>query len=180
MLDLVASGASPTDIASSDAESSLATFLNGEAAFMRHWSTAWDYVSSQDSQVKESVGLTTLPSSCLGGQSLALSRHSLHPDRALHFIAFLAGYEQQIHMALQANQPPSLAAAYMDVALRGQSPLLEVLGVAVARAQGRPSVADYALVSEAVYSEVNRMLAGHQDAQTTADNIQQRIEAIQN
>ncbi len=178
MRDLVASGASPRDIADYDDGSSLAAFRNGDSAFMRHWSTTWDYVNSEDSPVAGKVGMAALPASCLGGQSLALSSHSLHPEQALQFMAFLAGYEQQAHMALAANQPPVLTAAYEDVALLERSPLLEILATVLVDAKSRPSLAEYALLSEAIHTEVNSMLAGDQGAETTAANIQRGIESI--
>ena len=178
MRNLVASGASPQDVANYDDVSSLASFRNGEAAFMRHWSTAWEYVNSEDSPVAGRVGIAALPRSRGFGQSLALSSYSLHPDQALRFMAFLAGDEQQGHMALAANQPPVLAAAYEDTALLGHAPLLEILGTAFANAKPRPSLAEYALLSEAIYTEANSMLAGNQGAETTAINIQRRIESM--
>jgi trehalose/maltose transport system substrate-binding protein len=178
MLSLVESGASPSDIANYDEASSLTTFRNGEAVFMRNWAGAWDYVNSQDSPVKERVGLAALPSSCLGGQSLALSTHSLQPDQALQFMAFLSGYEQQLHMAQEANQPPALEALYLDAALLKRAPLLEAMSITLAHTKPRPTLAEYAQVSEVIYSEVNSMLARQQDAKTTALNIQHRLDAI--
>jgi ABC-type glycerol-3-phosphate transport system substrate-binding protein len=93
-------------------------------------------------------------------------------------MTFLSGYEQQIHMAQTAGQPPALAAAYEDAALLERSPLLAALGSALARAKPRPALAEYARISEAIYTEVNHMLAGQQDAETTALNVQHRIDVI--
>ena len=45
------------------------------------------------------------------------------------------------------------------------------------QARPRPRSAVYPQISEAIYSEVNRMLAGEQDAGETAARIQERIEA---
>ncbi len=178
MRDLVASGASPRDTANYDDVSSLASFRNGDSAFMRHWSTTWEYVNSEDSPVAGKVAMAALPASCLGGQSLALSSHSLHPEQALQFMAFLAGYEQQAHMALAADQPPVLTAAYEDMALLERSPLLEILATVLVNAKSRPSLAEYALLSEAIHTEVNSMLAGDQGAETTAANIQRGLESL--
>lgn len=178
MLRLVASGASPVGTASQDDGSSLAGFRNGDAPFLRHWVSAWEYLDSEDSPVADLVGIAPLPVACLGGQSLSLSRHSLHPELALRFMAYLAGYDQQAHMALAANQPPSLTGAYEDDALLESAPFLEALAPALAEARPRPSLANYAQISEVVYTEVNRMLSGEQDAATTSANVQQRTEAL--
>lgn len=176
MLGLVDSGASPPDIADTTADSSLTTFRDGEAVFLRHGSSAWEYVNSADSPVMGQVGISTLPASCLGGQSLALSSHSLHPVQALQFMAFLTGYEQQAHMAQEANQPPVLASAYEDEVLLAGAPRLRALGAAFPKAMPRPPLASYAQYSEVIYTEVNSMLAGHQDIEATAVNIQEGIE----
>lgn len=178
MLGSVVTGASPVDTASQDDGSTLAGFRNSEAPFLRHWVSAWEYLDSEDSPVAGRVGIAPLPVGCLGGQSLSLSRHSLHPEMALAFMAYLAAYEQQAHMALAASQPPSLAEAYEDNTLLESAPLLQALAPALSRARPRPSLASYALISEVVSTEVNRMLAGEQDAQTTSANAQDHIESL--
>jgi multiple sugar transport system substrate-binding protein len=177
MNDLILSGASPGDTATSDDLAAFVAFRDGEAVFLRDWFTAWAYLNGPESPVAGQVGIGTLPASCLGGQSLGLSAHSLHPDEALRFMAFLTGLDQQVHLALEGNQPPALAAAYEDAALLARRTWMEILGEAFSSARPRPPLARYAQVSEVVYAQVNKMLAGEQDVETTAANVQQGVEA---
>jgi multiple sugar transport system substrate-binding protein len=177
MNDLVLSGASPRDIATFDDVAAFAAFRDGEAVFLRDWFNALPYLETEDSPVAGRVGIATLPASCLGGQSLALSAHSLHPDEALHFMAFLAATDQQLHMALEGSQPPASAVAYKDAELLTRVPLMAILGEAFSSARPRPSLPGYARISEAVSTQVNRMLAGDQTVETTVTKIQQDVEA---
>jgi multiple sugar transport system substrate-binding protein len=177
MNELVLSGASPRDIATYDDLAALAAFREGEAVFLRDWFAAREYLDSADSPVAGQFGIAPLPASCLGGQSLALSAHSLHPEKALQFMAYLAATDQQVRMALSGNQPPASAKAYTDAELLAGAPWMARLGEALSLARPRPALAEYARVSEIVYTEVNRMLAGEQDAGTTAANVQQEVEA---
>jgi multiple sugar transport system substrate-binding protein len=177
MKDLVRSGASPQDVAALDRWQALTAFKDGQAVFMRNWFDVWDYLNSEDSSVTGQVGVTALPASCLGGQSLALSAYSLHPHQAMRLMAFMVGYDQQVELAKSASQPPALQAAYHDENLLASAPLFETLHAVFSAARARPSVAPYVSLSEAIYTEVNRLLAGEQDVDATAANIQRRIEA---
>jgi ABC-type glycerol-3-phosphate transport system substrate-binding protein len=178
MNGLALSGASPTDISKWDDAAAFVAFQDGEAVFLRDWFTVWPYLDGEDSPVAGQVGIATLPASCLGGQSLALSAHSQHPQEALRFMAFLAGTPQQVHMASEGDQPPAAAAAYEDAELLASRPWVAILGTAFSSARPRPSLADYPRVSEVVRTQVNRMLAGEQDVETTAVNIQEGLESV--
>ena len=81
-------------------------------------------------------------------------------------------------MAVAAGQPPVLRAAYQDANLVGQMPLLEVLGPAFSAARVRPSLPEYAQISDATAENVNRMLASEQDIQSTADGIEAEIRSV--
>jgi multiple sugar transport system substrate-binding protein len=178
MRELLDTGVSPADTAQYDEVAVLSSFRNGDALFMRNWFPVLDYVNSEDAPVAGKVGLGALPTSCFGGQSLGLSAHSLHPEEALHFMAHLVAYEAQARMAAAAAQPPVLRAAYQDASLVGQLPLLGILGPAFSAAQVRPSVPEYAQISDAIAENVNRMLANEQDIQSTVDSIQAEIRSV--
>jgi multiple sugar transport system substrate-binding protein len=171
-------GASPVDTAQYDEVALLSAFRDGDALFMRNWFPVSDYVNSEDSPVAGKVGLGALPTSCSGGQSLGLSVHSLHPEEALHFMAHLVNSEAQARMAVAAGQPPVLRAAYQDANLVGQMPLLEILGPAFSAARVRPSLPEYAQISEVIAENINRMLANEQNIQSTADSIQAEIRSL--
>ncbi len=178
MSDFIASASSPQEIVTYDESKTLAAFQSGDAVFMRNGSYAWDRLHSSESPVAGQVGVAPLPASCLGGQSLALSIHSLHPHQAFRFMAFLVDYEQQLQVARLWVQPPALETVYDDAGLLAEDPFFRDLRVALSVTRPRPQSPAYGELSEAIYSEVNRMLVGAQSAATTASNVQRRIEAI--
>jgi multiple sugar transport system substrate-binding protein len=178
MTDLVTTGISPLDVASYNEATALADFLRGDAVFMRNWAYAWDRLNSNDSPVAGQVGLAPLPASCLGGQSLAISAHSHHPEQAFRFVAFLIDHPQQLQLARQGVHPPALEQVYRDPELLAEKPVFQDLQTTLSATRPRPQSPAYLALSEAIFSEVNKMLQAEQDAATTAAIIQRRLEAI--
>jgi multiple sugar transport system substrate-binding protein len=176
MRNLVTSGVSPQDTATYDEVNSLDAFERGEAVFLRHWASSWVSLGDGDSPLAGRVGVAPLPVPCLVEQGLALSAFSRYPDQAFRLMAFLAGVEGQVAWALATDELPALEAAYHDADLLTLDPSLEALPEILSGARPRPQTPVYPAVSEAIYTEVNRMLAGEQDVETTAVQIQQRIE----
>jgi ABC-type glycerol-3-phosphate transport system substrate-binding protein len=177
MADLVTAGISPADVTAYRETATLEAFQRGDAVLMRNWSYAWDRLNASDSPLAGRVGVAPLPASCLGGQSLALSAHSRHADKAVRFMAFLVSYEQQVQMALQGIQPPALGTVYHDAELLAAAPVFGALKTALSVTRPRPQAVAYAELSRAIYTEVNRMLAGTQDVEATAANVQRRVQA---
>lgn len=177
MADFIEQGISPPEVTTYDETMALAAFQSGEALFMRNWTYAWDRLHSPESPLAGQVGLAPLPVSCLGGLSLALSVHSPHPDQAFRFMAFLVGYEQQLQIAQQGIQPPALQTVYQDPKLLATDPVFEDLLAGLSNSRPRPQSPAYLEISEAIYTEVNRMLQGKQGAAETAENVQYRTES---
>ena len=178
LANLLATDASPSQIVTFQENQALSAFRDGHAVFMRNWFYAWDRVNQGSSAVAGQVGLAPLPSSCLGGQALAMSSSSLHKTEAFRFMTFLAGYDQQVEAALLARQPSALPAVFEDASLLAADPVWRDLRAALAVTKPRPVVVPYAELSQTIYTEVNNMLAGQQDPATTAANVQRRIRAI--
>jgi ABC-type glycerol-3-phosphate transport system substrate-binding protein len=178
MRDLIASGASPGEVTTYDEGQTLTAFQNGEAIFMHNWSYAWARLNDGDSAVRGLVGVAHLPVPCQFEQSLALSAHSQHPAEALRLMAFLVEHEQQAGLAEGMGTPPALEAVYHDADLLRSDPFWENLHAALMASRPRPQSEVYPTLSEAIYTEVHRMLTGDQDVDTTAAHIQRRIEAI--
>jgi multiple sugar transport system substrate-binding protein len=176
MSDFVKQDISPPEVTTYNEAMALADFQSGGALFMRNWTYAWDRLHSADSPVAGQIGLAPLPASCLGGKVLALSADSLHRDEALRFMSFLVNYEQQLQIARQGIQPPALQTVYHNAELLAQDPVFSELLTGLSASRPRPQSPAYLEISEAIYSEVNRMLQGRQDAAATAETIQRRIE----
>jgi len=177
MVDLVERGASPPQVANYAEGETLADFQDGNAAMMRHWACIWPYLEGSASLSEDQVGIAPLPSSCLGGLQLALSAYSPNPEQAFRFMAFLISPAQQLQLALEADQLPALDTVYQDAQLQAGKPVLAHLRDALDPARPLPMSPAYVQISEAIYTEVNAMLVGNQDAATTAAIIQRRLEA---
>jgi multiple sugar transport system substrate-binding protein len=93
-------------------------------------------------------------------------------------MAFLTAPEQQAQLLQAGVQPPAFEAVYRDPTLQTEDPALADLYAGLLAARPRPQVADYAALSEAIYTEVHALLVGEQDSEATATRIQQRLEAI--
>lgn len=178
MSDLVTSGTSPPDITSFNESKALSTFQSGQAVFMRNWSFAWAQLNETDAPLAGQVGLAPLPTSCLFGQSLALSVHSSYSEQAFRFMAFLASYEQQLQILRQGGQLPAMETVYRDAQVLAEAPVTRDLHAALSTSRPRPQSPAYPQLSEAIYTEVAEMLKGHQTVTATAANAQGRIEAI--
>ena len=178
LANLLATGASPSQVATFQEDQALSAFRDGDAVFMRNWFYAWNRVRRDGSAVAGQVGVTPLPSSCLGGRALALSSSSLHKTEAFRFMAFLTGYDRQFQAALLAEQPAALSAVFEDASLFAADPAWQDLYAALAVTNPRPVTVRYAELSRAIYTEVNSLLTGQQDPAATATNVQRRIKAI--
>lgn len=178
MARLLATGASPADVIAYQETGALADFQSGNAVFMRNWVYAWDRVQEPGSAVMGRVGIAPLPASCLAGQILVLSAASDCPEQAFRFMAFLAAPEQQAQLALQGLQASTVEEIYQDPDLLAQDPFLAELHPALLATRPRPQVPDYARLSEAIYTEVHRMLQGAQDPAATARNMQACLEEL--
>ncbi len=178
MADLVSLEISPSSVATYTEATSLADFERGDAVFMRNWVYAWDRLNDSDSPVAGRVGLAPLPVSCLGGQSLALSAHSLHPEQASRFMAFLVDYQQQLQMARMGVQPPALETVYHDDELLAGDPIFRDLRTAFSATRARPQSPSYTALSGVIFTEVNKMLQAKQDVEATAATIQRQLETI--
>ena len=179
MAGLIASGASPRDVTTYGEGATLEAFQSGQALMMRNWSYAWDRLNAPDSALPGRAALGPLPASCLGGQSLVLSAGSLHPEEAFEFMAFLTALEQQAQLRpAGVQQLAALQAVYRDPALLAQDPALASLYSGLLAARPRPKSADYAALTEAIYTEVHALLVGEQDSSVTATRIQERLEAV--
>lgn len=178
MVDLISLGASPPEVTTYQETATLAAFEEGHALFMRNWAYAWDRLQAAGSPLAGRVGLAPLPVSCLGGEALALSAHSQHPEQAFRFMAFLVGYEQQVQVAWRGIQPPALETVYLDAGLLADAPAFGALHAALSATRPRPQSPVYPEISAIIYTEVHTMLRGEQSVEATATAIQRRLRAV--
>src|SRR3546814_9943755 len=86
---------------------------------MRNWADAWAVASAGDGPLKGKVGVAALPAgedgrpaATLGGQQLAVSRYSEHPEEAADLVRYLTSYDEQKRRALEGSFNPTRRSLY--------------------------------------------------------------------
>src|SRR3546814_5993896 len=93
---------------------------------MRNWPYAWALANAGDSPVKGKVGVAALPAgedgrpaATLGGQQLAVSRYSEHPEEAADLVRYLTSYDEQKRRALRSEEHTSELQSLMRISYAG-------------------------------------------------------------
>ena len=167
---------SPQGVLSYSEEESRGVFQSGNAVFMRNWPYAWALANAADSPVKGKVGVAILPqgegpdarhASALGGQNLAVSRYSAHPDEAADLVRYLTSAEEQKRRAQEGSFNPTLRSLYSDAGLLSANPFYKDFLPIVESAVARPSTVTarrYNQLSSAFVRAVHGALSGQSTA----------------
>jgi trehalose/maltose transport system substrate-binding protein len=97
---------------------SLNVWVAGDAAFMRHWPSAFLDSQAPGSSIRGKFSAALLPGGksgpvvTLGGWGLAVSRFSAHRPEALQLVRYLTGRDMQVKRAQVLSQPPTLPELY--------------------------------------------------------------------
>jgi trehalose/maltose transport system substrate-binding protein len=158
-------GISPRGVLNHAEEDARGIFQSGRAVFMRNWPYAWPLLQAGGSAVAGRVGVARLPggSATLGGEQLAVSRHSRHPEAAISLVRHLTSAGEQRRRALVAGLPPTRPALYAEPSLREANPLVALMGEALPTAVARPSAITgnrYNQVSAEFWNAVHNSLSG--------------------
>ncbi|WP_206930683.1 ABC transporter substrate-binding protein [Roseococcus thiosulfatophilus] len=145
-------------------------FQSGQAVFMRNWPYAWPLLEAEGSAVAGHVGVVPLPGggAVLGGEQLAVSRHSRQPEAAISLVRYLTGAAEQRRRALAAGAPPTRPALYEDADLQAANPAFALLAAALEGAVARPSSVTgnrYNQVSAEFWNAVHNTLSGRLEAE---------------
>lgn len=180
----------PPETRTADERDSLEMFQDGKVAFMRNWPYVYNVLSAEGSKVKGKFGVAPLPGisaqarSVLGGQNLAITRSSRHPDDARRLLAYLVKPQSQ-RCLLEAGFAPVLKTSYeaggATCSLPPESPpgegqeraapipeqdghrlppYTQALKESLINARPRPVTPYYAAFTELVQTEVHPMLDG--------------------
>ncbi|MCF4164707.1 ABC transporter substrate-binding protein [Zavarzinia compransoris] len=166
---------SPQGVLNYTEEEARGVFQSGNAVFMRNWPYAWALAQSDDSPVKDKVGVVALPmggeaghhTGTLGGWNLAVSKYSAHPEIAADLVMFLTSAEEQKRRAIEGSYNPTVAALYEDAEVLAAVPFFGDLYDTFTNAVARPSRATgakYNRVSAAFAETVHEVLNGKAEA----------------
>ena len=180
---------SPKGVLSYGEEEARGSFQLGNAVFMRNWPYAWALSQNDDSAVKGKVGVAALPkggeagkpAAALGGQQLAVSKYSKHPEAAAALVLYLTGEAEQKRRAIKGSVNPTYPALYQDAEILAANPFFAELSANFTAAVPRPSTVtgnNYNRVSNAFWEAVHAALSGTAKADATIPALAQKLDEI--
>lgn len=181
---------SPKGVLSYGEEESRGVFQSGNAVFMRNWPYAWALANAADSPVKGKVGVAVLPkgdgpearnAAALGGQNLAVSRYSAHPEEAADLVRYLTSAREQKRRAIEGSFNPTLRSLYEDVEAVAANPFYKDFLPIMESAVARPSTVTgrrYNQVSSAFVRTVHGALSGQGVASATLVDLDKELERL--
>jgi trehalose/maltose transport system substrate-binding protein len=173
---------SPRSVLAYSESDTLNVFRSGNAAFMRHWSSALPAVRLGNDG---SVGIALLPSGSVGraqsvgGFHLSVSRYSSHARQAAELVLYLSSKEVQRRRAVRHGYLPTYPDMLRESSLLRALPQAEVLArAAVDDWVVRPSAVSgpaYPRISKAYYQTVHRILSGAAPARSALPELEQEL-----
>ena len=179
----------PEGVLSYTEEESRAVFQAGDAMFMRNWPYAWALANAGDSPIKDKVGVALLPKggadgahvAALGGQQLAVSKYSAHPDLAADLVLYLTSSVEQKRRAIEGSFNPTMSALYQDAEILKANPFMGELGDIFSHTIARPSRLTgekYNRVSAGFMNAVHATLSGNGDAATNLARLAKELDVL--
>src|SRR6202030_4394847 len=124
---------------------SLNVWVAGDAAFMRHWPSAYFDSQAAGSPIRNKFDTALLPAGkvgrvgTLGGWGLAVSRSSAHRSEAVELVRYLSRRDVQLKRSHVLSQPPTLPELYNQPEVLESNPRLNLLSQAFRIGISRPS-----------------------------------------
>ena len=157
---------------------SLNVWVAGDAAFLRHWPSAYLDSQAAGSPIRNKFETAILPGGkagrvgTLGGWGLAVSRFSAHPREALELVRYLTRRDVQVKRSRVLSQPPTLSELYNLPEVLEPNPHFALLNQAFrAGTVSRPSNVTgtkYQDVTDAYIQAVHSVLTGEKSAPEAA------------
>jgi trehalose/maltose transport system substrate-binding protein len=164
---------------------SLNVWVAGDAAFMRHWPSAYSDSQAAGSSIRNKFDITLLPGGkagqvgTLGGWGFAVSRFSAHPREALELIRYLTRRDMQAKRSRVLSQPPTLPELYNLPEVLGPNPRFALLRQAFQTGiVTRPSDVTgqkYLNVTDAYIQAVHSVLTGEKSAPEAAVALENEL-----
>lgn len=179
---------SPRSVVAFKEQDSRNVFHAGNAAFARDW--LWRQFSEESLVPNSSavIAISLLPAgparraATLGGQSLAISKYSHHPQEAAALVRYLTSHDEQLTLWKKHAMLPTRREFYADSAYLQDRPGIAQLWKDVGSvAVSRPSTVageHYDDVSRAYSSAVHAVLAGEVEPEKAMADLQKKLETI--
>jgi multiple sugar transport system substrate-binding protein len=157
-------------------------FESGKATFMRNWSYAYA-LGKKAPKVKDKLAVSPLPpfegggeGGVLGGNGPVVSAFTDVPEGAIAWLDYWTSEETLKRNAEKYALPPTMPQLYDDAGVKKTLPYAPQLLTAVENATSRPVSPVYSQISQAVYENVNKAIAGQQSPEDALERGQDQIE----
>jgi multiple sugar transport system substrate-binding protein len=191
MVEGIRDGAAPPVVVNQKEIQSERAFGAERAAFMRNWASSYAVLRKgrKYPKVAGKVGVVPLPGwgggtpvSVLGGHVLVIPASSRNPGAALKLVDFLTSKPTVKQDATDFSLAPARVDLWEDREVQKALPAFGDLKRAVFGARSRPITPNYAAVSRAIYTNVNRALQRYQEPEAALeqanDEMQQALDQI--
>jgi multiple sugar transport system substrate-binding protein len=168
-------------------EESRFAFQNGDAAFMRNWPYAVGLMrDTSASRVAGRFSVTAMPAAeggsptaALGGQQLAINRHTENPEAAWAVIEYLTRPEQMIERAKVVGQFPPRRGLYEGEQLAGKLSIPPATARQVIEyAVPRPVTPVYTQLSEILQIHLHRALTRQSEPAAALAQAQSQMQRL--
>jgi trehalose/maltose transport system substrate-binding protein len=170
-------------------EEARGVFQSGDAVFMRNWPYAWALANAPDSPIRGKVGVAPLPkggadgkhAAGLGGQQLAVSKYSPHPELAVDLVLYLTSSAEQKRRAIEGSFNPTIVSLYKDHDVLQANPFMAQLDGIFANMVARPARVTgsrYNRVSTEFFTAVHATLSHQGDAATNLVGLEKVLNGI--
>ncbi len=157
-------------------------FESGKATFMRNWSYAYA-LGKKAPKVKDKLAVSPLPpfegggdGGVLGGNGPVVSAFTDVPEASIVWVDFWTSEETLKRNAAKYALPPTMPQLYEEPSVVDTLPYAKELLTAVENATTRPVSPVYSQISQAVYENVNKAVAGQQSPEDALKRGQDQIE----
>ena len=167
---------------------SLNVWVAGDAAFMRHWPSAYLDSQTAGSSIRNKFDVALLPGGkagrvgTLGGWGLAVSRSSAHPQEAFDLVRYLTRRDAQVKRSQVLSQPPTLPELYSLAEVREPNPRFDLLGQAfqtgIVLRPSNVTGQKYGEVTDAYIQAVHSVLTGEKSAPEAATSLENELVRI--
>ena len=186
---MLESGASPEAVLQYQEDESHATFLNGEAVFIRNWPYMYALAGSSDfpNVKQDQVGISPIPvpeaggqsSSTLGGWNFLINAASDKQDQAWEFIKYMTAPEQLITNAKQGSKLPTRESLYDEPEVTDNVPVARLGKEAIIKnSTARPVTPFYSDISLELAAGFNAALSGNTPPEAAVKSMQEEIESL--
>lgn len=165
----------------------LMAFQDGSALFMRNWFYIYHQLGSENSKVKDKVGIAPLPLehsgknsiTALGGWNYMINKKCKNPDAAWKFIQWMTSYDSQLEDTVIAGEFPTRKDIYDNTTGNKEDDNLLRIGKNIFESSKlRPVSPFYPYITESMQKNFKNAITNKISAKTALENINKDLNSI--